>query len=204
MYNVPTVPIGAIFPFAGINVPSGYLLCDGSEVTQDEYPELFSVLQFTYKAQTQLLGLGTFALPDLRGRFPLGLDNMDNGTRVPSKTSTAENPINIDAGGGPIGRVSDTSASHLGYPGGVDKITLETKNIPDHRHNLNSGIAQYYAAGDSTTLGDSASQPGFGFGTSVGSGLPNTGNVITSESSVPVSVMNPYQALNYIIFTGKI
>lgn len=211
LYNVATVPVGAIFPFAGVVIPNGYLLCDGSEVTQNDYPELFAIIQFTYRAQTQLLGLGTFALPDLRGRFPLGLDNMDNGNRVPSKDSPVDpgtglvtNQINIDAGGGPVGRVTDTSASNLGYPGGADKVSLDTKNMPDHRHTLNSGVAQYYAAGDATTVGDSASQPGYGFGTAVGSGIPNTGGIITSESSAPFSVMNPYQALNYIIYTGKI
>jgi microcystin-dependent protein len=210
-YNVATVPVGAVFPFAGIIIPNGYLLCDGSEVTQTDYPELFAIIQFTYKAQSQLSGLGTFALPDLRGRFPLGLDNMDNNNRVPSKDSPIDpvtglvvNQINIDAGGGPAGRVTDTSASNLGNPGGADKVSLETKNVPDHRHTLNSGVAQYYAAGDPTTVGDSASQPGYGFGTSVGSGVPNTGGVITSESAIPFSVMNPYQALNYVIYTGKI
>jgi len=203
-YNVATVPTGAIFPYAGTILPAGYLLCDGSEVTQAEYPELFAIVSFTYKASSQLNGLGTFALPDLRGRFPLGLDNMDNNNRVPSRDSTPENPVNIDAGGGPVGRVIDPTASNLGNPGGADRVSLETKNIPDHRHTLNSGVAQYYAAGDPTTVGDSASQPGYGFGTSVGSGVPNTGTVISSETSVAFSVMNPYQALNYIIFTGKI
>lgn len=80
--NVSTVPPGAIFPFAGDTPPAGYLLCDGSEQSTDLYPSLFSVVGYKYKAQALLLGYNTFALPDLRGRFPVGRDNMDNGNTV--------------------------------------------------------------------------------------------------------------------------
>jgi microcystin-dependent protein len=77
-----TVPTGSIFPFAGETLPSGYLLCDGSEQSQGVYPELFNVVGYKYKALGLLRGYNTFALPDLRGRFPLGRENMDNGNTV--------------------------------------------------------------------------------------------------------------------------
>jgi hypothetical protein len=85
--HIPQIPVGIIFPFAGSAsaVPTGYLLCDGSEVLTAEYPTLFSVIGYTYKASASLIGLATFALPDLRGRFPLGKDDMDNGIEVPAK-----------------------------------------------------------------------------------------------------------------------
>lgn len=76
------VPTGSIFPFAGDVPPSGYLLCDGSEQSQATYPELFSVLGYKYKSSGLLTGYQTFALPDLRGRFPLGRDDMDNGNAI--------------------------------------------------------------------------------------------------------------------------
>ena len=78
--NVATVPAGSILPFAGIALPTGYLICDGSEVLISSYPDLFAALQYSYKALSLLTGSGTFALPDFRGRFPLGLDNMSNSS----------------------------------------------------------------------------------------------------------------------------
>jgi len=118
------VPIGAIMPYAGpiasfSDIPSGYLLCDGSEVQQGIYPDLFDVIQFTYGAG---VNPSTFKLPDLRGRFPLGLDNMDNGTTVNDVSGVA-----VDAGGGVANRVTNTSARSLGGSGGTEII--DTTNV---------------------------------------------------------------------------
>ncbi len=76
------VPAGSIFSYAGTTPPPGYLFCDGSEQSQSTYPELFSALGYTYKPSNQLIGYNTFALPDLRGRLPIGREGMDNGNNV--------------------------------------------------------------------------------------------------------------------------
>jgi microcystin-dependent protein len=98
--DVGTVPIGSIFPFAGEVAPLGYLFCDGSEQNRSTYPELFSVLGFRYRPETQLIGFQTFALPDLRGRFPVGREGMDNANTV-NKEVVAINvtrlPVNAGA-----------------------------------------------------------------------------------------------------------
>ena len=80
--GIGVVPVGSIMPFAGSVVPPGYLLCDGSEQSRSIYSQLYSVIGFSYRSQSLLQGFQTFALPDLRGRFPLGKENMDNGTTV--------------------------------------------------------------------------------------------------------------------------
>ena len=41
-YTFDTVPIGAILPFYGKSAPDGYLLCDGREITNSDYPDLVS------------------------------------------------------------------------------------------------------------------------------------------------------------------
>lgn len=69
------VPIGSIFPFAGTQVPLGYLLCDGALVSRVEYPNLYQVIGTTYGASA---GGEYFRLPDLRGRFALGNAAMAN------------------------------------------------------------------------------------------------------------------------------
>jgi microcystin-dependent protein len=198
--HVATVPIGVIMPYAGTTVPDGYLLCDGSEVKTADYPALYGVIGYTYKSATLLQGAATFALPDLRGRFPLGRDSMDNGQRIPSKDDAS---ILIDAGGGSANRVTDVTADIVGTGSGSQTVTLSINNLPDHKHNLSSTSAQYYAAGLPSGVSDTAAVPGLGLpNSSTGSGLPNSGGIISSTLGSAVTIMNPYTTINYIIFTG--
>jgi len=168
--SVPVVPVGSIFPFAGTTVPSGYLFCDGSELVIKKYKGLFDVIGHSYRNQTLLLGVSTFALPDLRGRFPLGKDDMDNELSIslPSgSTATAggnRNGVGVN-GALPANRVHDLAASTLGYGAGNETI---------------GQLASVNATGSKATV------------TSVGA---------NEQAS---SIMNPYQTINYIIFTGVI
>jgi len=198
--NIPTVPIGAIFPFAGTVPPDGYLLCDGSEISIGTYSTLFGVIGYTYK-KTGLIGNNTFALPDLRGRFALGPDNMNNNLTVPSYANPA---INISAGGGSAGRVADSSASTVGLGSGFNQITISISNLPDHKHSLQSlSGTQYYAGGLPGANADPGTQAGLGAPLSTtGAGLPNSGSVISSSIGQPLNIMNPYLTINYIIYTG--
>jgi microcystin-dependent protein len=65
----PYVPPGALIPFAGVRVPEGYLLCDGSDISREQYPSLFYAIDTLYGDGD---GETTFTLPDLRGRVPVG------------------------------------------------------------------------------------------------------------------------------------
>ncbi len=116
------VPIGAILPFAGAVAPIGYLLCDGSEVEKDRFPELWVAIGAVYG--TPLLGTN-FKLPDLRGRFPLGKDDMDN-----NRTVAASGGGTVDAGGGRVNRVNLDAAITLGAGGGAETQTISTDNLP--------------------------------------------------------------------------
>ena len=201
--NIPTVPVGAIFPFAGTVIPSGYLLCDGGEVTISEYPQLYSTIGYTYKDFNSLIGAGTFAVPDLRGRFPLGKDNMDNGNTVPQK----DNPsILRDAGGGSANRVTDVSADVIGNHAGTESTVLAVTNLPDHKHNMKTNAAQYYAAGIPGGSVDPDAEANKGMPTtSSGYGIRNSGSVdvpVNTTMGQAFSTMNPYLTINYIIFTG--
>jgi microcystin-dependent protein len=60
-------PIGLILPFGGSAAPDGYLLCDGAEYAAAAYPELFSIVGYTYG------GAGdNFNVPQLENRVPIG------------------------------------------------------------------------------------------------------------------------------------
>lgn len=61
--------IGNIIAFSGHSIPEGYLECDGSAISRDEYNELFTVIGTSYGAGD---GSTTFNLPNLNGRVALG------------------------------------------------------------------------------------------------------------------------------------
>ncbi|HOB76703.1 MAG TPA: tail fiber protein, partial [Phycisphaerae bacterium] len=54
--------------FAGMYEPRGWMFCDGRLLSIAQNLALFSLLGTTYGGD----GVNTFALPDLRGRVPVG------------------------------------------------------------------------------------------------------------------------------------
>jgi hypothetical protein len=91
------VPIGSVFDFAGTSAPTGYLLCFGQAINRTTYAALFAALGTTYGAGD---GSTTFNVPDLRGRFTAGRDDMGG------------------AGAGRLGR--NITAVNLGAVGGAE------------------------------------------------------------------------------------
>lgn len=84
-----TAPLGTILAFASDSVPSGYLLCDGSEVSRTLYKDLFDLIGTTYGEGD---GLTTFNVPNLQDKFLQG-----SGTNVVGTTMEAGLP-NITGG----------------------------------------------------------------------------------------------------------
>lgn len=71
-----SITAGMLQPFVGGSVPSGWLLCDGSEVDRTTYAELFSAVGTTFGPGD---GSTTFNLPDMRGRTLVGADGATFG-----------------------------------------------------------------------------------------------------------------------------
>lgn len=95
-FNAILFPAGIIVPFAGPaeNIPSGWMLCDGSEISRSEYGNLYNAIGVNW-------GVGdnstTFNLPDLRGVFLRGISG-DSGN-----DPDAENRISLNDNGGNVG-----------------------------------------------------------------------------------------------------
>jgi microcystin-dependent protein len=73
------VPPGAVQAFAMNSTPSGWLECNGSEVSRFDYSALFSAIGTSYGSGN---GSTTFTLPDLRGYFLRGSGINSDGTEA--------------------------------------------------------------------------------------------------------------------------
>lgn len=189
--SIPLVPPGVMVPFGGTIAPEGWLFCDGQEVKISDYTELFQAIGYNFKDPTLLSdeGVNSFALPDMRGRMPLGLDNL---------------------GGPSANRVTDIAADAIGGNSGAETTNIELANLPEHEHDLEgeSGT-QYYGIriGSGEPADDNAVtlqvEPGLG-GTQ---GLAASGGIQKPSADFDLgealNVMNPYLALNFIIYTGE-
>lgn len=103
---MPSEPLIAEIYIGGMNfAPRGYASCQGQIMAIAQNTALFSLLGTTFGGNGQT----TFALPDLRGRVPMG------------------------QGQGP-----GLSPRTLGEAGGTEFVTLNSTQIPAHNHPLNA------------------------------------------------------------------
>jgi microcystin-dependent protein len=80
--------IGEIKMFAGNFAPRGWAFCNGQLLPISQNSALFSILGTTYGGD----GRTTFALPDLRGRVPIGPGNGPGlSTYIPGQKGGQEN-----------------------------------------------------------------------------------------------------------------
>ena len=161
--------LGSIAMFAGNFAPRGWALCSGQLLSIAQNTALFSILGTTFGGNGQT----TFALPDLRGREPVG-----------------------------VGQGPGLSDIQLGQMSGTENVTLVTANLPAHNHPINcdnnassaaqpSGLIPGLAGDRSTTL------------TIYSSNTPNAQmgpqTVGLTGSGVPVATRDPYLGINFII-----
>src|SRR5690242_5317256 len=93
--------LGEIRIFAGNFAPRGWALCNGQLLAISQNTALFSLLGTTYGGNGQT----TFALPDLRGRVPIG-----------------------------TGQGRGLTARNLGEVAGTETLTLDATQMPAHTH----------------------------------------------------------------------
>ena len=84
------VPVGTILAHAANTPPTGFLECNGSNISRSTYATLFSTISTTFGVGD---GSSTFALPDLRGQFIRGWANTGStdASRVFGSTQTDQN-----------------------------------------------------------------------------------------------------------------
>lgn len=107
--------LGEVATFAGDFPPAGWEFADGQLLSVDQYDGLFSILGPIYGGD----GVTTFALPDLRGRAPIG------------------------SGQGP-----GLSGRLRGAATGVEEIALTSAELPIHAHTVPGGGATEIAGAE--------------------------------------------------------
>jgi len=165
--------------FAGNFAPRGFAYCAGQILSISTNSALFSLLGTTYGGNGQT----TFALPDLRGRVPLGA----------------------------MGQGPGLNDYVLGQMSGTETVTLIITEIPQHHHLFLASTAagttntptstSVLGAPPATGSGPSASQ----IKTYVEDGTANTPlsptTIGPAGGSQAHANMQPYTALNYVITT---
>lgn len=162
--------IGEIILFAGNFAPRGWALCQGQLMSIAQNTALFSILGTTYGGD----GVTTFALPDLRGRVPLGQGQ----------------------GPGLTPRV-------LGEESGSETVTLISTEIPAHNHQLLANTAAGSLPEPTNNVLAGVSDPNSGglfnaFEATANTTLSPLAIGVTGGSQ-PHNNMQPYLCLNYII-----
>ena len=174
---------GMIQMYAGATIPTGWLLCDGSEYDITAYSELNDALggNSANSVAATLWGTaasGKFKVPDLRGRAPIGAGT---GTGLTARTLGTQN----------IG--SETHA-----------LTAAQTGIRNHTHTYSDYNTTY-------TLKTTNRKPGTSTAVAYGTGLTAGGGATTRTSNNPASEqsgaahpnMQPSAVVNFIIATGK-
>jgi microcystin-dependent protein len=159
--------IGSMVLFAGNFAPRGWAFCQGQLLAISQNAALFSILGTTYGGDGQT----TFALPDLRGRAPIG------------------------TGQGPgLNNIS------LGETLGSPTVVLTVNQMPMHTHAVacdstaadNPDPTNHFPGNPGSLSGTNLYGP-----TSSGSMAPSM--IVPSGGSQPFSVQQPSLGLNYII-----
>lgn len=151
-------PSGAIIMYGGSSAPSGWLTCDGSLVSRTTYSALFGIIGTTFGIGD---GSTTFALPDMRGRVPVGVESG-------SYSGSPRNPNN----------------NTLGSSAGVDSTQLTTSHIPSHVH---GGTAESSGSHSHTVTGTTTTDGSHSHGGVTGSALGNHSHTVPNRTIVPGS-----------------
>lgn len=137
------VPTGTVLPFAGTVAPAGFLFCDGSSVLRATFATLYAAIGSNYGTAD-----GThFNLPDMRGLFMRGTDDM--GTAAGA------------AGNDPDAGTARTVAYKPGGATGNTVGSYQLDAIHTHTHDITQSAGQYAGPGHFT---DFASDGGGAFG----------------------------------------
>ncbi len=166
--------LGNVTVFAGNFAPRAWMFCQGQLLSIAQYDALFALIGTTYGGDGQV----TFALPDFRSR------------------------IGVHAGQG-----SGLSNYTLGQMAGTENTTLLSIQMPLHTHGIES-FAVKQSASTATTGGTddplnaypaAGAMIYYNSSDNTMASYSSIGTTPIAGSNQPVSIVQPYLAMNFII-----
>lgn len=160
--------VGEIRMFAGNFAPASWAFCNGQLMSISENEALFHLIGTTYGGD----GQSTFALPDLRGRLPVGQ-----------------------------GAAPGLTPRGMGQKFGTETVTLTQQQIPTHKHNFVATTETADSASpNNALLGDTAGDVFYvNSATSPEPKAMSASTVGDAGGNQPHSNIMPSIAMNYII-----
>jgi microcystin-dependent protein len=212
-------PVGSIMCYAGNTntPPTGWLFCNGSEISKTTYASLYTIIGDTYGSP---LNEDNFVLPNLSDRFPIGKSNSINLGHTSGSSfvtlSTNQLPSHSHTG------TTEISGTHV-HTGSTSTNGQHTHGIndPGHAHTQwtinddynNSGANppgfMQDSAGyktwnniNSNTTGitiNSAGDHTHSLNVDASGNHTHTFTTNTSGSGDSINILNPCISLNYLI-----
>lgn len=205
-------PIGTIVAYGGATAPSGWLLCDGTQVSRITYASLFEVLSTTYGVGDGVL---TFNLPNLRQRFPLGKAAAGTGATLGSTGGAIDHTHSMGSHSHSVSITTSAGGDHS-HGGNTGNAGSHSHSQGAHSHAVGSGSPNLadgagddaiavYPSTQTDIFNDAGTSTEGDHNHSISASGTHTHSVSgTTGSSSGTSGSNnpPYQVVNYIIYTG--
>lgn len=138
--NLNSIPSGAGIPYRGTSVQVGFLLEDGSIVSQTTYPSLYAAIGSTWNTGGE--GSGNFRLPDSRRRGDMGSGGTGSSEigNITGNTSQHETATLLAANLPPI-TISSPSGGSAGLGAGLCQAGSPDRTYATFTVNSGSGIS---------------------------------------------------------------
>lgn len=181
--DVEGVNTGIIIPWSDTSVPSGFLECNGANVSRSTYAALFAIVGTTYGSGN---GSTTFTLPDLQDDVVVG--------KSPTKALASTGGAN-----------TVTQSGNLAFS--IGQTSLTTPEIPSHSHSGPQNSSDFQPNQNRTSATGNMGQGTGGVGNTpftientgdgTGHSHPGSGNFVGDANSV----LQPYLTVMYVIKT---
>lgn len=175
-------PSGSIMQYAGTAAPTGWILCDGSAVSTTTYAALYAVIgtAFNTSGGQSAPSAGTFRVPLLTGRVPVGRDASNAAFDVLGETGGSATSVaphtHTD---GTLATAS--AAANITLNGGSHSHTGSSGNAGSHSHTIqysqNGSSTHFHSISDRVAAG--ANNQNFTTDVSVMSTAPDHAHSIT-------------------------
>jgi microcystin-dependent protein len=205
-------PTGSISQYGGASAPTGWLICDGSELPIASYTALYNVLTttgtvFPYGANTNGSGgAGSthFRVPNLKGRVAVGLDSTQTEFDALGETGGAKTHTltvgQLPAHGHTVG-VSNSTHTHTVESVGDHYHTVPTRTTTNstHTHVVGNRAASTPSPNTSNDFVYSDNGGGHGHTLSGDGSHTHTVTVTGGGNGEAHNNLQPYITINYII-----